>query len=136
MAPQVGQTGVHDEGRRGQRAAAHAAGLRVHHVTGRQDPYIPKLDEVKTKVRDDVLKQKAIDAARQKAASINAALKSGDFEKAAKAAGLEVKTTELITRGAPMGDAGVEPGARSGGVRAARGRGERSGRHRQGRRRS
>ena len=68
-----------------------------------------KLDEVKTKVRDEVLKQKAIDAARQKAASLSAGLKSGDFEKAAKAAGLDVKTTELITRGAPMGDAGVSP---------------------------
>ena len=78
-------------------------------VTGTQDPYIPKLDEVKSKVRDDVLKQKAIDAARQAAASITAALKSGDFEKAAKGAGLDVKTTELVTRGAPMGDAGVSP---------------------------
>jgi parvulin-like peptidyl-prolyl isomerase len=78
-------------------------------VTGTQDPYIPKLDEVKSKVRDDVLKLKAIDAARQKASSISAALKSGDFEKAAKGAGLDVKTTELIARGAPMGDAGVSP---------------------------
>ena len=33
-------------------------------VTGKQDPYVPKLDEVKTKVRDDVLKQKAVEAAR------------------------------------------------------------------------
>jgi len=78
-------------------------------VTGRQDPYIPKLDEVKTKVRDAVLKQKAIDAARQKAAEVAAAMKSGDFDKAAKAAGLDVKTTELIARGAPIGDAGVSP---------------------------
>jgi parvulin-like peptidyl-prolyl isomerase len=78
-------------------------------VTGKQDPYIPKLDEVKTKVRDDVLKQKAIDAARQKASSITAALKGGHFEQAAKGAGLEVKTTDLIARGAPMGDAGVSP---------------------------
>jgi peptidyl-prolyl cis-trans isomerase D len=78
-------------------------------VTGRQDPYLPKLDEVKTKVRDDVLKQKAIDAARQKASSIAAGLKGGDFEKAAKAAGVDVKTTELVTRGSPMGDAGVSP---------------------------
>ncbi|HEX9368412.1 MAG TPA: peptidylprolyl isomerase [Vicinamibacterales bacterium] len=78
-------------------------------VTGRQDPYIPKLDEVKSKVRDDVVKQKAIDAARGKASSISAALKSGDFEKAAKAAGVDVKTTDLIARGAPMGDAGVSP---------------------------
>jgi peptidyl-prolyl cis-trans isomerase D len=78
-------------------------------VTGRQDSYVPNLDEVKAKVRDDVLKQKAIDTARQKAASIGAEMKSGDFEKAAKAAGLEVKTTDLIARGAPIGEAGVSP---------------------------
>jgi parvulin-like peptidyl-prolyl isomerase len=78
-------------------------------VTGRQDSYIPKLDEVKSKVREDVVKQKAVEAARQKAATVDAAMKSGDFEKAAKAAGLDVKTTELIARGAPMGDAGVSP---------------------------
>ena len=78
-------------------------------VTGRQDAYLPKLDEVKPRVRDDVLKQKAIDTARQKAASINAEMKTGDFDKAAKAAGLDVKTTELIARGAPIGDAGVSP---------------------------
>ena len=86
-----------------------AQGYAFITLTGRQDPYVPKLDEVKARVRDDVLKQKAIDAARQKAASINAEMKGGDFDKAAKAAGLDVKTTELITRGAPIGDAGVSP---------------------------
>jgi peptidyl-prolyl cis-trans isomerase D len=75
-------------------------------MTGKQDPYVPKVDEVKAKVRDEVLKQKAIEAARQKAAAITADMR-GDFDKAAKAAGLEVKTTELIARGAPIGDAGV-----------------------------
>ncbi len=78
-------------------------------VTGRQDPYVPKLDEVKTKVKDDLVKQRAIEAARQKAASLDAALKSGDFEKAAKESGFEVKTTDLIARGAPIGDLGVSP---------------------------
>jgi peptidyl-prolyl cis-trans isomerase D len=78
-------------------------------VTGRQDPYIPKVDEVKAKVRDEVLKQKAIEAARQKAAAIAPTLKSGDFEKAAKAAGLEPKTTDMIARGNPIGDAGNSP---------------------------
>jgi peptidyl-prolyl cis-trans isomerase D len=77
-------------------------------LTGKQDPYVPKLDEVKLKVRDEVLKQKAVEAARQKASSITADMR-GDFDKAAKAAGLEVKTTELIARGAPIGDAGVSP---------------------------
>jgi len=78
-------------------------------VTGKQDPYVPKVDEVKAKVRDEVLKQKAIEAARQKAASMAPSLKSGDFEKAVKAAGLEAKTTDMIARGNPIGDAGTSP---------------------------
>jgi peptidyl-prolyl cis-trans isomerase D len=81
-------------------------------LTGKQDPYVPKVDEVKAKVRDEVLKQKALEAARQKAASIVADMR-GDFDKAAKAAGLEVKTTELIARGAPIGDAGTSPALES-----------------------
>jgi len=36
-------------------------------------------------------------------------LKSGDFEKAVKAAGLEAKTTDMIARGNPIGDAGTSP---------------------------
>jgi peptidyl-prolyl cis-trans isomerase D len=78
-------------------------------VTGKQDAYVPKLDEVRTRVRDDVLKNKAADAAQQKAAELAGRLKSGDFEAAAKAAGLEVKTTDLIARGSPVGDIGVSP---------------------------
>lgn len=78
-------------------------------VTGRQDAYVPKLEEVKPRVREDVLKQKAVDAARQKAAAIAGQLESGDFNAAAKAAGLEVKTTDLIARGAPVGDVGASP---------------------------
>jgi parvulin-like peptidyl-prolyl isomerase len=78
-------------------------------VLAKQDPYVPKLDEVKAKVRDALLKEKAVEAARQKAASLSATLKGGDFEKAAKEAGLEVKTTDLIARGAPIADLGVSP---------------------------
>ena len=78
-------------------------------VTGRQDAYVPKLEEVQARVRDDVLKKKAVDAAQQKAAEVAASLKSGNFEAAARAAGLEVKTTDLIARGAPVADAGVSP---------------------------
>ena len=77
--------------------------------TAKQDPYVPKLDEVKDRVRDDVVKIKARDLAKQKAAEIAAKLKGGDFEKAAKAAGVEVKTTELIARDAPITDLGVSP---------------------------
>ena len=37
---------------------------------------MPKLDEVKARVRDDVVKQKAVETARQKAAAIAAQLKA------------------------------------------------------------
>jgi peptidyl-prolyl cis-trans isomerase D len=78
--------------------------------TGKQDSYVPKLDEVKERVRDEVIKQKARDLSRQKAVELAPKLKgSPDFEKAAKAAGVEAKTTELIARDAPLPDLGVSP---------------------------
>jgi len=76
----------------------------------RQDPYVPKIDDVKERVRDEVIKQKAREASRQKAAEVAATLRSAsDFEKAAKAAGLEAKTTDLIARDSPIPDLGVAP---------------------------
>jgi peptidyl-prolyl cis-trans isomerase D len=79
-------------------------------LLAKQDPYVPKLDEVRERVRDEVIKQKARDLSRQKASEIAAKLKgAADFEKAAKAAGFEAKTTELITRDAPIPDLGVAP---------------------------
>jgi peptidyl-prolyl cis-trans isomerase D len=79
-------------------------------LIGKQDSYIPKLDEVKERVREDVVKQKARELSRQKASEIAAKLKAApDFDKAAKAAGFEPKTTELITRDSPLPDLGVAP---------------------------
>ena len=77
-------------------------------VTGRQDPYIPQLDEVKTKVADDVKQEKATELAKQRAAAIATELKSAkDFTAAVTKAGLEVKSTELIARGAAIPDLGI-----------------------------
>jgi peptidyl-prolyl cis-trans isomerase D len=78
-------------------------------VTGKQDGYVPKLDEVKARAREELLKKKAVDLARQKASAAGPQMKSGKFDAAAKAAGLEVKTTELIARGAPVADIGASP---------------------------
>jgi peptidyl-prolyl cis-trans isomerase D len=108
MAPAVGQTAFSMKEGEVSEPIRTPQGYAFITVTGRQDAYVPKLDEVKAKVREDVLKQKAIDKARAAAANI-AGLKSGDFDKAAKAAGLEVKTTDLIARGAPIADVGVSP---------------------------
>jgi parvulin-like peptidyl-prolyl isomerase len=57
-----------------------------------------------------VIKEKARALSREKAAAIAAKLKSAaDFEKAAKAAGVEAKTTELITRDQPIPELGAAP---------------------------
>jgi len=85
-------------------------GIVFFAVSGRQDAYVPKLDEVKEKVRETLVKQRARDLSKQKAAELAAKLKAGgDFEKAAKAAGVEVKTTEFLTREAPIPDLGNAP---------------------------
>jgi len=69
-------------------------------------PYAPKLDEVKAKVREDVIKKKAVEVAKSKAAAMAQAGRS-NFAAAAKAAGVEVKSTELVTRGSPIPEVGV-----------------------------
>jgi peptidyl-prolyl cis-trans isomerase D len=108
MAPAIGnrafelKTGEVSEALRSQNGFAFIT------VTGTQDARVPALDEVKARVRDDVQKTKAVEAARQKATAIAAQLKSaGDFSAAAKAAGLEAKTTDLIVRGAALPDVGM-----------------------------
>ena len=77
-------------------------------VTGRQDSYVPKLDEVKARVADDVRQEKAAELAKQRATAIANDLKNAkDFTAAAKRAGLEVKTTELVARGSAIPDLGI-----------------------------
>jgi parvulin-like peptidyl-prolyl isomerase len=79
-------------------------------LVARQDPYVPKVEEVKDRVREELVKQKSREASRAKAAEIGAKLKgASDFEKAAKAAGIEAKTTDLITQDSPIPDLGNAP---------------------------
>jgi peptidyl-prolyl cis-trans isomerase D len=79
-------------------------------VTGKQDSYVPQLAEVQDKVREDLVRERAGEVAKSKAGEIAAALKGApDFAAAAKKAGLEVKPTELITRGSPIPDLGSSP---------------------------
>ena len=79
-------------------------------VTERKDPYVPPIEEVRDRVREDLIRSRATDLSRQRASSIAAALKSaGDFAAAAKAQGFEAKDTELVARDAPLPDIGVSP---------------------------
>lgn len=77
-------------------------------VTGRQDSYVPQLAEVKAKVADDLRQEKAAEMAKQRATAIANDLKNAkDFAAAARRAGLEVKTTELVARGSAIPDLGI-----------------------------
>lgn len=67
----------------------------------------PTLDEVKDKVRDDVIRLKAVEVAKTRAATMAQAAARGNFAAAAKAAGVDVKTTDLIARGAALPEIGV-----------------------------
>jgi peptidyl-prolyl cis-trans isomerase D len=104
-------------------ATAEAFSLKVGEVSGGiqvsrgyvfltpvsvEAPRLPKADEVKERVKEDVTKEKAKQLAREKAAALVASLKgSTDLAKAAKAAGLDLKTTELIPRESPLPEIGV-----------------------------
>jgi len=77
-------------------------------VTQKQPPYVPQIAEVHDKVRDDLIRERAAEVAKAKAGEIAAALKSApDFTAAAKKAGLDVKTTELVVRGTAIPEIGV-----------------------------
>jgi len=83
-------------------------GYAIATMSGRQDPSLPKLDDVKDRVRNDVLREKAARAASDKAASVAASLKlAADFAAAAKKAGFEAKSSELVARGAALPEVGV-----------------------------
>jgi peptidyl-prolyl cis-trans isomerase D len=79
-------------------------------LTGVQASYIPKPEEVTDQVRDAVIREKALARARERATEVAGRLKgAADFDRAAKAAGVEPKTTELITRESPVPDLGLAP---------------------------
>jgi peptidyl-prolyl cis-trans isomerase D len=109
-APQVASTAFTLQGTAASAPLPTARGPVFIAVTERKDPYIPMLDEVKERVREDLIKAKATEASREKASTIAAALKSAkDFSAAAKAQGLEAKDTELVARGSALPDVGVSP---------------------------
>lgn len=79
-------------------------------VTGKSDPYVPKLDEVKEKVREDAIRARATELSRQRGAEIATTLRAArNFAAAAKAQGLEAKDTDLVARGAALPDIGASP---------------------------
>ena len=77
-------------------------------LIAKQDAYVPKVDEVKERVRSEVVRNKAKEFGLKKAAEVAAKLKgAADFDKAVQAAGFKAQTTEMITRDSPIPDLGM-----------------------------
>ena len=77
-------------------------------VVDRQDSFVPPLEDVRARVREDVLRRKALTLAQAKAAEAAAMLQAADdFGAAAEAADLTVGTSALLTRGSPFPEVGI-----------------------------
>ena len=80
-------------------------------LTGKTDPYVPALDEVRERVRTDLVRTKAVELSRVRGVEIAASLKGAsaatDFNARATKQGFEVDTTDLIARESPLPDVGI-----------------------------
>ena len=77
-------------------------------VVGRQDPFIPPLDDVRAQVREDVIRRKALTLARERAAEAATRLQgTEDFVAAAREADLTVGSSELMSRGGAFPEVGI-----------------------------
>jgi peptidyl-prolyl cis-trans isomerase D len=91
-------------------ALSTARGVVFITVSNKKDPYVPNLDEVKDRVREDTTRAKATELSRERAGAVAAALKSAkDFAAAAKAQGFPSQDTELIARQGTLPGVGVSP---------------------------
>jgi peptidyl-prolyl cis-trans isomerase D len=110
VAPQVAAAAFTLDGTAASAAITSPRGPVFLAVSERRDPYVPMLDEVRDRVREDLIRTRATELSRQRASAIAAALKSSrDFAAAAKAQGVEARDTELIPRGSALPDIGVSP---------------------------
>ena len=111
VTPQVAQEAFTLTDKQVSKAIASSRGPVFITVVEKKDPYVPKLDEVKDRVKDDLIRQRATELSSQRASAIAASLKSApNFAVAAKAQGFEAKDTALIARNAALPDnIGVSP---------------------------
>jgi peptidyl-prolyl cis-trans isomerase D len=108
VAPQVAARAFELQERQVSDAIQSPRGPVFITLAGRRDPYLPTLDQVRDRVRDDVIRARATELSRQRAGQIAAALRNAaDFAAAAKAQGFPAKDTQLIPRGSPLPDIGV-----------------------------
>jgi len=89
---------------------AEPTGRLIFYVSGKRDPYLPKFEEVRSQVRDDLIQERANDLAKKRADALAADLKkAADFQQGAKAAGLEAVASMPLTRGGVIPNIGRSP---------------------------
>jgi len=111
VAPQVAQEAFTLMDKQVSKAIQSPRGPVFITVTEKKDPYVPKLDEVKDRVKEDLIRLRATELSSERASAIAASLKSApNFAAAAKAQGFEARDTELIPRNSALPDnIGVSP---------------------------
>ncbi|MGE0593324.1 MAG: peptidyl-prolyl cis-trans isomerase [Vicinamibacterales bacterium] len=110
VAPQVSGTAFRLEEGAVSEALPSPRGQLFMTVSETRDPYVPELDEVRDRVREDLIRSRALELSRERANAVASTLRSArDFEAAARAAGLEARDTGLVTRESPLPDIGVSP---------------------------
>ncbi len=73
-----------------------------------QAPFVPPLEEVEARVRDDVIRKKAFAAAQERAAEVATLLQTAeDFTQAAETEELEVSTSDALARGSAVPGVGL-----------------------------
>ena len=108
VAPEIAAEAFSLMDKQVSKALGSARGPVFITVTEKKDPYVPKLDEVKDRAKEDLIRLRAAELSSQRASAIAAALKSApNFAAAAKAQGVEAKDTELIARNSALPDIGV-----------------------------
>jgi peptidyl-prolyl cis-trans isomerase D len=83
------------------------AGFAFLSVTDTREPRLPDFEEVKERVEADLRRERTQQLARERAAAVAPTLQSAtNFAAAAKTAGLTVRTSDEITRGAAIPEVG------------------------------
>jgi peptidyl-prolyl cis-trans isomerase D len=108
VAPQVADAAFRLEDGKASEPLSSSRGPVFVTVSGKKDAYTPKLDEVKDRVREDLIRARAKELSQQRAAEIASKLKgASDFAAAAKALGFEAKDSQLAARDSAWPDIGV-----------------------------
>jgi peptidyl-prolyl cis-trans isomerase D len=83
-----------------------SGGLVIFSTSGKEASKVPALAEVKERVREDAVRAKARELSQKRAEALASEFRT-NFAGAAKSAGVEPKTTEMVARGTAWPDAGI-----------------------------